>query len=305
MPELPEVETIRKGLQARVVGKTIRVAEGEGGRLTRNNPGGAEQVRSALAGSKIISVERRGKFMWWVLDGPEDSLVVHLGMSGQVRTSSADPELTNEESFQKGPELGRHEHLRLTLDDGSQVHFIDPRMFGQLTLSTLVKDAMGRLIPSSAAHIAPDVLELETDHAVDQLVKQFKSRNRFVKTMLLDQQIVSGIGNIYADEALFASGIQGARQAAKLPLPKLRTLIQECRSVTRRAVKVGGTSFDDLYVDVDGNPGYFERELFVYGREDHPCRRCGTTVKRITLQGRSHFFCPRCQPKPRATKTPQ
>ncbi len=291
MPELPEVETIRRGLNSRIVGRRIEQVYGLGGRLVRNNPGGIEQVSSALAGASILGVERRGKFMWWVLDGPADSFVVHLGMSGQVRTTTPDGDVPRPPA--------RHEHLRLLLDNGELISFVDPRMFGQLTVSDLSRDASGRMVPTAVHHIAPDPLELESDEQVTVLARLLHGKDRSVKTMLLDQGLVSGIGNIYADEGLFLAGLHGERAGSKVPVKVLREVLDGCRVVMEQAVEVGGTSFDALYVDVEGNPGYFERQLHVYGREGAACRVCGTEIQRLTVQGRSHFFCPACQRRPR------
>lgn len=288
MPELPEVETIRRGLAHHLAGHTITSMEGAGGRLVRNNPGGLGQLRSALVGATITAVERRGKFMWLVLDGPaEDALVVHLGMSGQVRTAT-----------RPRKELLRHEHVRLRLDDGRAVRFIDPRMFGHLTLSELAQDAAGRVVPQIALHIAPDLIELDTPEQIEELAARLHTRNRAIKVMLLDQALVSGVGNIYADEGLHRAGVHGAWRGRDQSAAQLQRVLRDSRDVMGRAVKAGGTSFDALYVDVDGNPGYFERELRVYGKRGRACVQCGAPIEREILGGRSHFFCPECQVRP-------
>ena len=288
MPELPEVETIRAGLAKRVAGRVIEKAEGGGGRLTRNNPGGVAQVRQSLTGATVIRIERRGKFMWWVLDGPDESLVVHLGMSGQVRTSSP----------KRQTDLHKHEHLRLTLDDGTLVHFVDPRMFGHLTLSPLETDKRGRQIPKVASHIAPDLLEFDAESDLLELASTVASRHRMIKPMLLDQSVVSGIGNIYADEGLHAAKVHGTQVGSEITEETALAVIRACGAVMTRAMQVGGTSFDSLYVDVEGNPGYFARQLSVYHREDRPCPRCGDTIRRSVIQGRAHYSCPSCQSAP-------
>ena len=285
MPELPEVETIRRGLVEHLTGRTITTVEGEGSRLVRKNPGGLPQLEGALLGARVQSVERRGKFMWLVLEGnAEDAVVIHLGMSGQVRTATRAP-----------GELDRHEHLRLRLDNGEAVRFFDVRMFGHLTASDLTEDKTGRLVPEIATHIAPDLLEFKEDD-IGPLAKRFQASRRAVKTLLLDQGLTSGIGNIYADESLFRVAIHGARPGDELGASILRKTLMAARDVMGRAVEAGGTSFDELYVDVDGNPGYFERELRVYGRAGRPCRDCGTLITREVIGGRSHFSCPACQP---------
>lgn len=289
MPELPEVETIRRGLAEHLTGRTVETVEGEGSRLVRNNPGGLTQLKTALLGARIKSVERRGKFMWLVLDGPaEEAMVIHLGMSGQVRTAR-----------RPRKELDRHEHLRLRLSDGSYVRFFDVRMFGHLTVTELGQDPTGRWVPSLALHIAPDLLELKDRAAILALAQRFEKSQRAVKTMLLDQRLTSGVGNIYADEALFRTRTHGAKTGKDLGAQKLTEVLVAARDVMGQAVKAGGTSFDELYVDVDGNPGYFERELRVYGRKGRACRDCGTPIARLVIGGRSHFFCPTCQPEPK------
>ena len=288
MPELPEVETIRRGLAEHLPGRTIVSFEGAGGRLPRNNPGGLAGLRDGLVGAQIRSVQRRGKFIWLVLEGgPADSLVVHLGMTGQVRTAT-----------RPRKELGRHEHVRLRLDDGRAVRFVDSRMFGHLTLSELREDATGRVVPALAAHIAPDLIELTTQRELTTLAETMRRRRRAVKSLLLDQGLTSGIGNIYADEGLHRAGIHGATRGAELPAGEIRELLSKTRDVMGRAVKAGGTSFDATYVDVDGNPGAFERELRVYGKRGRPCRECSTPIVREVVGGRSHFHCPACQVRP-------
>lgn len=285
MPELPEVETIRRGLDKHLVGKTIVSVRGQGGRLIRNNPGGMLQLKASLTGARIDSVGRRGKFMWMLLDGPaEPALVIHLGMSGQVRTASEPPE-----------RLERHEHVRLTLSGGVAARFVDPRMFGHLTLSEVITDPRERLIPEITRHIAPDLLELQTGPDLLPLAERLHTSKRPIKTMLLDQSLVSGIGNIYADEGLFRSRIQGRSSGSSLSIDRLLELLENTRDVMVQAVAAGGTSFDTLYVDADGNPGYFEHELRVYGREGEECLICGGPIVRQTIGGRSHFYCATCQ----------
>lgn len=187
MPELPEVETIRRGIDRHLRGHQIVSVEGGGGRLVRNNPQGMVDLHAHLTNSRVTAVERRGKFMWVEFDEADSALVIHLGMSGHVRIL--------EES---SDELGRHEHVRLTMDDGQKASFIDPRMFGHLTISRLVEDATGRLVPEVARSIAPDPLE---DAPLELWTTPMLRTRRFIKTVLLDQTVISGIGNIYADEA--------------------------------------------------------------------------------------------------------
>lgn len=285
MPELPEVETIRRGLVKHLAGQRIVSVEGDGGRLVRNNPGGMAQLRSSLTGATILDVQRRGKFMWMVIDGPaEPAFVIHLGMSGQVRTATDAPQ-----------ELDRHEHLRLMLSTGVAARFVDPRMFGHLTMSQLVPSVDGRMVPEIALHISPDLLEIQSEDSLVQLADRMHQKSRPIKVMLLDQALVSGIGNIYADEGLFRSGIHGSRLGTDLGDDQILEVLRGTRQVMKEAVAAGGTSFDTLYVDADGNPGYFERELRVYGRSGQECLVCGREISRDVIGGRSHFFCGSCQ----------
>ncbi len=286
MPELPEVETIRRGLERHIAGQTIISIQGQGGRLVRNNPGGMEQLRRALTGARVVGLERRGKFMWMILDGPaEEAAVIHLGMSGQVRTASRPPQA-----------LDRHEHIRLTMSSGIAARFIDPRMFGHVTLSDLADGPLGRKVPERALHIAPDLLELGAPGDLVDLARKLNRRARPIKTMLLDQNLVSGVGNIYADEGLFRSGVHGSARGVDLSVETLRKILLNAQDVMTQAVAAGGTSFDTLYVDAEGNPGYFERELRVYGRENQECLVCGAPIEREVIAGRSHFHCKFCQP---------
>lgn len=284
MPELPEVETIRAGLARHTKGRRIVQVRGNGSRLIRNNPQGMEDLHAHLVDAQIRAVRRRGKFMWLELAGSDFALVIHLGMSGQVRVGQQDMET-----------LERHEHVRLVLDDGKIVSFVDPRTFGHLTICMLTPDTTGRLIPAIMDSVAPDPFE---DVPADTFTSAMARTSRFVKSVLLDQSIVSGIGNIYADEALFRAGLHGTVRAKNLAPKEALTVINAARDVMGEALKVGGTSFDALYVNTEGDPGYFERSLRVYGRAGEDCLECGTIVEREVIGGRSHFFCRRCQPPP-------
>ena len=281
MPELPEVETVRRGLAERAVGRRVHKVMGEGGRLARHNPRGVEDLRAHLSGATITGAERRGKWLWLHLDHSNLSLVVHLGMSGQARISTSG-----------GTPLAKHEHLRLIFEDGTHVSFVDPRTFGHLTISPLTHDRTGRLIPAAATALAPDPLE---EVAASVWTEPMLRTRRAIKTALLDQNVISGIGNIYADEALFRARIPGRTPGRDLGEKRALGLIDVVRAVMLEALDAGGTSFDSLYVDVEGNPGYFSRSLQVYGREGEPCLECGGTIRREVLTGRSHFHCPTCQ----------
>ena len=284
MPELPEVETIRRGIDRHLRGHRIVSVEGGGGRLVRNNPQGMVDLHAHLTNSQVTAVERRGKFMWVEFDEADSALVIHLGMSGHVRILEGSSD-----------ELGRHEHVGLTMDEGQKVSFIDPRMFGHLTISRLVEDVTGRLVPEVARSIAPDPLE---DTPVELWTTPMLRTRRFIKTVLLDQTVISGIGNIYADEALFRAGINGLVRSDTMSPATATNVVEAARDVMTEAVAVGGTSFDALYLNTDGDPGYFARSLQVYGREAEPCKRCGHPVERQVINGRSHHFCAECQKLP-------
>jgi len=285
MPELPEVEVVRRGLAEHVVGREIAAAELYGARVVRRHLPGPVDLTARLQGATVLAARRRGKYLWLALPH-ERGLVIHLGMSGQllVESSAAMSE--------------RHLRARFRFTDGDpELRFVDQRTFGGLLLADL--DADG--IPEPVAHIAVDLL----DPAFDQpaVVRRIRSRDSAIKRVLLDQQVVSGIGNIYADEALWRAGIHGERLASRLTGPTISRLLDHTRDVMAAALDQGGTSFDRLYVNVNGASGYFDRSLHAYGREGRPCERCGTLIRRTAFMNRSSFFCPRCQPAPRPPRT--
>ena len=281
MPELPEVEVVRRGLQAHIAGRTITAVQVRHPRAVRRHEPGAADLTARLIGAHITGTDRRGKYLWLTL-GPEVALVVHLGMSGQMLL---------------GP-LDRTEHLRIaaTLDDGTALSFVDQRTFGGWQLADLVS-VDGSTVPGPVAHIARDPLDPRFDR--DAVVTVLRRRHSEIKRQLLDQTVVSGIGNIYADEALWRAGVNGARVAEKLTRRQLGDVLDAAAEVMREALGQGGTSFDSLYVNVNGQSGYFDRSLNVYGRESHNCRRCGAVIRRDKFMNRSSFSCPRCQPRPR------
>ena len=281
MPELPEVEVVRRGLQAHIAGRTITAVQVRHPRAVRRHEPGAADLTARLIGAHITGTDRRGKYLWLTL-GPEVALVVHLGMSGQMLL---------------GP-LDRTEHLRIaaTLDDGTALSFVDQRTFGGWQLADLVS-VDGSTVPGPVAHIARDPLDPRFDR--DAVVTVLRRKHSEIKRQLLDQTVVSGIGNIYADEALWRAGVNGARVAEKLTRRQLGDVLDAAAEVMREALGQGGTSFDSLYVNVNGQSGYFERSLNVYGREDRACRRCGAVIRREKFMNRSSFSCPRCQPRPR------
>lgn len=284
MPELPEVEVVRRGLAQHVAGRVVESVTVKHPRSVRRHVPGGDDLAARLVGLRVEAAERRGKFLWLTFDEPDTSLVVHLGMSGQMLVQPADAPLE------------KHAHIIATLDSGSELRFVDQRTFGGWMLAPLV-EVDGTLLPDAVAHIARDPLDPLFDP--DAVVKALRAKHSEIKRVLLDQTVVSGIGNIYADEALWRAGIHGERVAAKLTRPALHELLNEAQAVMGEALRAGGTSFDALYVNVNGQSGYFERALNAYGRENEPCPRCGAAMVREKFMNRSSFSCPRCQPRPR------
>lgn len=281
MPELPEVEVVRRGLDAHVTGRSITAVRVNHLRAVRRHEAGPADLTARLLGAEIVGTGRRGKFLWLVLSGGE-ALVVHLGMSGQMLL---------------GP-VTRTEHLRIAtlLDDGTALSFVDQRTFGGWMLADLVT-VDGTEVPEPVAHIARDPLDPRFDR--DAVVKVLRRKHSEIKRQLLDQTVVSGIGNIYADESLWRAQVNGARLAETLTKPKLAAILDHATDVMRDALDQGGTSFDSLYVNVNGESGYFDRSLDAYGREGEPCRRCGAAIRREKFMNRSSYYCPQCQSKPR------
>ncbi|UYG16099.1 bifunctional DNA-formamidopyrimidine glycosylase/DNA-(apurinic or apyrimidinic site) lyase [Brachybacterium huguangmaarense] len=313
MPELPEVEVVRRGLLPRVHGRVIERVEVLDPRAVRRQHGGPESLAADLVGARITAVARRGKFLWWRLaEGPgtdDVALMTHLGMSGQLRVRDRAgarevelPAPAEPPGEGPAPDPRRHRRLTLTLDDGTEVDFLDQRLFGGMWTSALAPSADGRLaaagspdtlLPVDAAHIARDVLDPAVDLAA--VARRLRARSAAVKSLLLAQDLISGIGNIYADEALWAARTHYATPGEALSQVRAHRLLQETRQVMERALEVGGTSFDALYVNVEGRSGFFARSLAAYGKEGEPCPRCGTPIRRAVHQGRSSFFCPHCQ----------
>ncbi len=280
MPELPEVETVRRGLERHVVGRTIATAEVLHPRAVRRHLAGVGDFTAALSGRTITGARRRGKYLWLPV-GP-DALLAHLGMSGQLLVGPP------------GRPVSGHVRARFTFTDGGpDLRFTDQRTFGHLVWSP-----GGAELPALIAHIAPDPLETAFDDAV--FLGRLRTRRTDIKRALLDQSLVSGIGNIYADESLWRARLHWARPAEALSRPAAARLLGEVRGVLRDALAAGGTSFDSLYVNVNGESGYFSRSLSVYGRAGQPCLRCGTPIRRDAFMNRSAYSCPRCQPRPRS-----
>jgi formamidopyrimidine-DNA glycosylase len=280
VPELPEVETVRRGLERGVVGRRIADVEVRHPRAVRRHELGADDFADLLAGRRIDAARRRGKFLWLPLDSG-DALVGHLGMSGQLLL--VDPSLAD----------GPHLRIRFRFEDQAlELRFVDQRTFGGLAVA-----AGGALVPASLAHIALDPMDPAFDD--DAFVAAVRRRRTGLKRALLDQTVVSGIGNIYADEALWRARLHWARPTETLPRQDVLRLLTAVREVLTDAIAAGGTSFDALYVNVNGQSGWFDRSLDAYGQENEPCSRCGTPIVRERFTNRSSFRCPRCQPVPR------
>ncbi|MBF6089563.1 bifunctional DNA-formamidopyrimidine glycosylase/DNA-(apurinic or apyrimidinic site) lyase [Nocardia cyriacigeorgica] len=284
MPELPEVEVVRRGLAEHVVGQVIASVAVGHPRSVRRHLEGAADLAARLSGLRVTAAERRGKYLWLTFDDPDLALVVHLGMSGQMLIRPAEAPVE------------KHAHIRATLDNDAELRFVDQRTFGGWTLADLV-EVDGTRVPEPVAHIARD--PLDPRFVPETVVAAIRAKNTEIKRVLLDQTVVSGVGNIYADEALWRAKLHGSRIASGLSKPVLRALLTDAAAVMRDALAAGGTSFDALYVDVNGDSGYFERSLAVYGRADRPCPRCGAPIVREKFMNRSSFSCPRCQRKPR------
>jgi len=293
VPELPEVEVVRRGLNPHLSGRRIATVTVDHSRSVRRQLGGAQAFRHEVIGSLIRHVSRRGKYLWFVLDdgASERALVAHLGMSGQLLL--IDPTDI--------PERVRMNHVRVTFelsgsDDLStprQLWFVDQRTFGGLFVDDLVSDGAGGAVPTSICHIALDPLDPLFDDA--HFVRELRKRESGIKRALLDQSLISGVGNIYADEALWRARLHFERSCARLTRSVVTGLLGHVREVMAEALAEGGTSFDDLYVNVNGESGYFDRSLHAYGRAGEPCDRCGRTVIREAFMNRSSFRCPNCQ----------
>jgi formamidopyrimidine-DNA glycosylase len=280
VPELPEVETVRAGLERFAVGRTVAEASVLHPRAVRRDPAGPAGFAAAMAGRKLRSAQRRGKYLWLALDDAE-ALLAHLGMSGQLLVGDS------------GRPLSSHVRARFTFTDGGpDLRFTDQRTFGHLCLVP-VKEG----IPAPVAHIAPDPMEPAFDPAV--FAARLARRRTGIKRALLDQSLISGVGNIYADEALWRARLHWARATETLKPGEVSRLLSAVREVLAEALRAGGTSFDSLYVNVNGESGYFERSLNAYGREGEPCGRCGMSIRRDAFMNRSAYSCPRCQPRPR------
>lgn len=290
MPELPEVEVVRLGIEPVVTGATVTAVEVLDARSLRRHPAPSEDFIARLTGASFAAPERRGKFLWLPLGASHDSdaqeaLVVHLGMSGQVllREPGVEDALTR---------------IRLDLETARgpfRLNFVDQRIFGSMAIDDLVPtpDVPGGLVPASAAHIARDPLDAHFDD--EKFLARLATKRTGVKRALLDQQLISGVGNIYADEALWMARLHYDQPANTLSRAKARALLVAVREVFAKALVEGGTSFDAQYVNVNGESGYFSHSLLAYGQHGKPCSRCGTTLVREQWMNRNSHFCPRCQ----------
>ena len=290
MPELPEVETVRRGLVAHVQGRRIRSVRVLHDRAVRRHLGGADDFQRVLAGRVVADVRRRGKYLWWALE-VGDAVLAHLGMSGQFRVDAAPP-AAGDPLAVAGAD---HPHLRIrfTFDDaGPALDFLDQRTFGGMTFAP-----GGAELPAAIAHIARD--PLDPQFRLADAVAALRRKRTGVKRALLDQTVVSGIGNIYADEALWRAQLHFDRPTERLTRAQAAAALTAATEVMGEALAVGGTSFDALYVNVNGESGYFDRSLNVYGRADQACPRCGTPIRRSAFMNRSSYWCPRCQRPPR------
>ncbi|MBR8740531.1 bifunctional DNA-formamidopyrimidine glycosylase/DNA-(apurinic or apyrimidinic site) lyase [Nocardiopsis sp. MG754419] len=282
MPELPEVEVVRRGLMDHAVGRRIGAVEVLHTRAVRRHVPGPADFAARLEGRRPTAVRRRGKYMWLVLDSGE-LLVTHLGMSGQMLVQP------------QGKPDEKHLRVRLPLSDGHELRFVDQRTFGHLLVDEPGERAE---VPASVDHIALDPLDTEFVPAV--FVRTLRAKRTEVKRALLDQSLISGVGNIYADEALWRARLHWARSTRGLTNVQALELLEHVTDVMSEALEVGGTTFDGLYVNVNGESGYFARGLNAYGRRDRPCGRCGTAIVREAFMNRSSFSCPRCQRAPRS-----
>jgi formamidopyrimidine-DNA glycosylase len=299
VPELPEVEVVRAGLAPAVIGSTVSAVTVYDERSLKRHDGNADDFSSRLVGREFASTERRGKFLWLPMGSSTlrrgsvertsgtDALVIHLGMSGQVllRDSTAPVDRLTRISL----DLEHPQHGELRVD------FVDQRIFGSMAVDDLVEtaDVAGQTVPRQAAHIARDPIDDHFDDA--RFYEALAARKTGVKRALLDQTLVSGIGNIYADEALWASSIHYDQPTATLSKARATKLLGEVRIVLAKALAEGGTSFDAQYLNVNGESGYFSHSLNAYGRQGMPCARCGRMIVREQFMNRGSHFCPRCQ----------
>jgi formamidopyrimidine-DNA glycosylase len=276
MPELPEVETIRRDLGATFAGLRIERVTVDGPRTLRRHaePGA---IPDRLAGHRLETVGRRGKYLLLHLDDGE-VIVVHLGMSGQLLVADADVA------------VARHTHLIVAWEQGSQLRFVDPRTFGEIFVTQ--SDSAGAI--PELAHLGFD--PLEDSIGWKELARRLGPRRTKLKPLLMDQRFVAGIGNLYSDEILWSAGVIHDRPAADLASSEVKRIYDGMLEILRHAVRERGSSLaDEQYRDLEGRIGGYQAHHRVYGRDDRPCERCGTTIVRVKAYGRSTWYCPRCQ----------
>jgi formamidopyrimidine-DNA glycosylase len=298
MPELPEVEVVRLGVASVITGATIESVVVNDPRSLKRHRGPAEDFVTSLQGSVVLSALRRGKFLWFPLQGSNRALVCHLGMSGQVLLGTPDHDFGS--------------HCRIVIDifqktgEPMRVGFVDQRIFGSMAIDELVSTSDGGpgglggdwpLVPRSVAHIARDPLDSFFDE--QRWSRALRAKRTEVKRALLDQQLMSGVGNIYADEALWATRRHYQHRTDALKPADATALLHAVRDVLTKALSEGGTSFDQQYVNVNGQSGYFSHSLEAYGRDGQACSRCGSIIVREPFMNRSSHRCPRCQRMPR------
>lgn len=285
MPELPEVEVVRRGLEAHVLDRPITAVEVLHPRPVRRHLAGPADFADLLTGKTFTAARRRGKYLWLPLDPDQgdDALLAHLGMSGQMLVQ---PPAAPDE---------RHLRVRFVLDGGPELRFVDQRMFGGLSYAP-----GGAELPAELTHIARDPLDPAFDDAA--FVRRVRRSASGIKRILLNQSVISGVGNIYADEALWLARVHGERPGNRLTAADVVRVLEGARTVMVAALGQGGTSFDALYVNVNGESGYFDRSLEAYGQAGEPCSRCGTPITRVHFMNRSSFFCRTCQRPPRAPR---
>lgn len=287
MPELPEVEVVRRGVGKWATDRKISGVEVLHPRAVRRQ---VDELGGELIGQKFRCASRRGKYLWLPLVDESTCLTVHLGMSGQLLMQPVDAQSE------------KHLRVRISFSDGGpELRFVDQRTFGAMNTDLLIPDSHRGLVPAQVAHIARDPLDPDFDEAF--VIRQMRAKDVEIKRALLDQGLVSGIGNIYADESLWRAKVHGNVRSSDLPARKLKELLTHAAQVMLEALEQGGTSFDSLYVNVNGESGYFSRSLNAYGQDGQPCPRCGRQIVREKFMSRSSYSCPRCQrPSPSAAR---
>lgn len=275
MPELPEVETVKRTLQQLVIGKTIKEITVHWGKIIKY-PDDVAQFCHLLIGQKIHHIERRAKFLKFILD--DYVLISHLRMEGRYGLHQA------------GEPIDKHTHVIFSFSDGTELRYQDVRKFG--TMHLFIKGEENTKLPLAQLGIEP----FDEKFRPQTLKDIFKGTNRKIKVTLLDQSKLVGLGNIYVDEALFRSGIYPERIGSDLTNKELKKLHQEIKTTLKEAIDMGGSSVKS-YVNGQGEMGMFQQELFVYGRKGEPCKVCGTPIEKIVVGGRGTHFCPKCQPK--------